>query len=189
MPLSKLDDRTALVTIDLQNAMVAMPTVHPIADVLAQAVRLSEAFRTRSLPVIHTRLSFAPDFGDAFAPRAQRPLPNVNPGPGWDEAAEALEVHPTDLKVVKHQWSAFHGTDLDVQLRRRQIAGIVLSGLATSIGVESTARAAMDHGYNVTIAEDAVTDLNPVAHANSLEHIFPLFAQIAPTEAIVSHLS
>lgn len=189
MPLTALDDRTALVTIDLQNAMVGMPTApNAAADVVANAARLAEAFRAAGLPVIHVRASYAPDFGDAFQPRAQSPLPHINPTPGWDELTEGLGAAPTDVTVTKHQFGGFTGTDLDQQLRRRGVTGVVFAGIATSLGVESTARSAMDHSYNVTIAEDAVSDLNPAAHASSLENIFPLFAEIDSTAAIIDKL-
>ena len=61
---------------------------------------------------------------------------------------------PTDLVITKRQWGAFHGTELDLQLRRRGIRCIVLGGIATNIGVESTARAALELGYELVIAED-----------------------------------
>jgi len=91
---------------------------------------------------------------------------------------------PTDVVITKRQPGAFHGTDLDLQLRRRGSTGIVLCGVATSLGVESTARAAYDHGYNVTFAVDAMTDFNPAAHQHSVEVVFPRFGEVDTTERI-----
>ena len=95
---------------------------------------------------------------------------------------------PTDVVITKRQPGAFHGTDLDLQLRRRGSTGIVLCGVATSLGVESTARAAYDHGYNVTFAVDAMTDFNPAAHQHSVEVVFPRFGEVDTTERILELL-
>ena len=90
--------------------------------------------------------------------------------------------------VTKQQWGAFYGTDLDLQLRRRGVTQVVVTGIATSIGVESTARAANEHGYNVTVVTDAVTDMDGGAHDNSIEKIFPRLGETDTTEAIVKLL-
>lgn len=91
--------------------------------------------------------------------------------------------------MTKRTWSAFHGTDLDLQLRRRGVTQIVLAGLTTSIGVESTARAAHEHGYHVTLATDAMADLDLEAHHNSIQRIFPLLGQTGSTTEIVEMLA
>lgn len=188
MPITTLDPKSALVSIDLQAWLSGLPTVDPIAEVVKNVSSLAKAFRQQGKPVIHVRLGYALDFGDAFHSRADSPLSGPEPSPGWDSGIPGLDAQPSDLIVTKHQWNGFHGTDLDDQLRRRGVTGIVLAGVATSIGVESTARAALDHGYQVTIASDAVTDLNPTSHANSIEQIFPLFAEVDSTDAIVRTL-
>ena len=188
MPVTQIDPRTALVTIDLQNGIVALPTAHPADGVVANAARLAGAFRAKGLPVINVRVSFSPDFADAPHPRADSPLPGGAPQPGWDELVDGLGVEPSDLAITKHQWGAFYGTDLELQLRRRGCTGIVLAGIATSLGVESTGRAAFDHGYNVTLAADATTDPDPDAYRNSVERVFPKFAEVDSTDAIVAAL-
>ena len=189
MPVTELDTRTALVTIDFQNMLRGLPLIHPLEDVVGNAARLGTAFRERGLPVVNVRVSFSPDFGDAVKPRADRPMDLSHMAPGWDQHLEELGAQPTDVLVTKHQFGAFYGTDLDVQLRRRGVTGIVLAGSATGIGVESTARAAFEYGYKITIASDAVTDVNPATHANALENIFPLFAEIDTTDAIIAMLA
>ncbi len=93
-----------------------------------------------------------------------------------------------DVVVTKQRWGAFHGTDLDLQLRRRDVTQIVLAGIATAIGVESTARAAHELGYHVTVATDAVTDLDPDTHRNSVEKVFPRLGETGTTSAIVELL-
>ncbi len=96
-----------------------------------------------------------------------------------------LDAQPTDIRITKHQWGAFYGTDLDLQLRRRGIAGIVLTGISTSIGVDSTARGANERAYNITFASDAMTDANADSHRHSLERIFPRIGQVRTTAEIL----
>lgn len=69
-----------------------------------------------------------------------------------------------------------------------RFTGIVLAGIATSMGVESTGRQAYEHGYNVTVAADAVTDLNAEAHARSLDWIFPMVGEVGSTGEILALL-
>ena len=189
MALTTLDPRTALVLVDLQQGIVANPTVpHSGAEVVARAVELAEAFRAHALPVVLVRVSFAPDGGDALPGRTEVAAA-ARRTPGWDTLVEELTGHAGDIRVTKHNWDAFHGTDLDVQLRRRGVTQVVLGGIATSIGVESTARSAYAHGYHVTLATDAMTDLNAEAHANSLARIFPRLGECGSTAEIIELLA
>jgi nicotinamidase-related amidase len=107
----------------------------------------------------------------------------------WDVIVDDLVGHPDDITVTKRTWGAFHGTDLDLQLRRRGVTQIVLAGLTTSIGVESTARAAYEHGYHVTLATDAMADLDVRSHRNSIERIFPLLGETGHTSEIIHMLA
>ena len=190
MALSILDPKTALVLIDLQRGIVGMPTA-PLtsAEVVSNSVKLADAFRAAGAPVVLVRVSFAPDFSDALPGRTENQGFGGVPPEGWDIIVDELSGHPGDIRVTKHNWGAFHGTDLDVQLRRRGVTQIVLAGISTSIGVESTARAAYEHGYNVTIATDAVTDSDADAHRNSLERIFPRLGESGTTEEILEQFA
>ncbi|TDT42467.1 nicotinamidase-related amidase [Streptomyces sp. BK208] len=190
MAVTALDPRTALVVIDLQAGIVAAPT-EPWsgAEVVARSVELAEAFRARDLPVVLVRVSFAADGADAVPGRTEAggaagPRPE-----GWDVIVDELSGHPGDLTVTKRNWGAFHGTGLDVQLRRRGVTQIVLSGIATSIGVESTARAAHEHGYHVTLATDAMSDMSAEAHRGSVERIFPRLGETGTTREILDLLA
>ncbi|WP_205187151.1 isochorismatase family protein, partial [Burkholderia sp. LMG 13014] len=95
---------------------------------------------------------------------------------------------PGDHLVTKKTWGAFTGTDLDAHLKAAGVTQIVLTGIATSIGVESTARQAHELGYNVTLAVDAMTDLNADAHVNSVERLFPRLGETGTTQDIVALL-
>jgi nicotinamidase-related amidase len=107
----------------------------------------------------------------------------------WAAFPDAFGVSPADVVINKRQWGAFYGTDLDLHLRRRGVTQIVLTGIATSIGVESTARAAHEHGYHVTLATDAMTDINADAHRNSIDRIFPMLGELGTTAEIIELLA
>jgi nicotinamidase-related amidase len=189
MAVTTLDPRTALVVIDLQRGIVAAPgTPLPTSEVVARNVELADAFRAHDLPVVLVRVSFAPDFADAAPGRTEAQGAGGARPEGWDQIIDELAGHDGDIRVTKHNWGAFHGTDLDVQLRRRGVTQIVLTGVATSIGVESTARAAHEHGYHVTLATDAMTDMNADAHHNSVERIFPRLGETGTTAEILELL-
>ncbi|SDT30965.1 isochorismatase family protein [Microlunatus soli] len=188
MALTTLDERTALVIIDLQHGIAGAST-EPYSgrDVVARSADLAAAFRSRDLPVVLVRVSFAADGSDMAPGRTEQAGSRTTPAPGWDEIVPEL-LTGDDLIVTKRNWGAFHGTDLDVQLRRRGITQVVLAGIATSIGVESTARAAHEHGYHVTLATDAMTDMSAESHRHSLERIFPRLGETGSTAEIIDLL-
>jgi nicotinamidase-related amidase len=191
MTLSTLDPRTALVVIDLQQRIVGAPVGPiPAADVVARSAELASAFREHGLPVVLVQVTTSPDGADATPGRtgAQRPGGNRPRAAGGAEIVDEIRGDG-DIVVTKRNWGAFYGTDLDLQLRRRGVTQIVLTGIATSIGVESTARAAHEHGYHVTLAADAMTDIDADAHHNSLERIFPKLGETGPTADIIDLLA
>ncbi|MFI0961876.1 hydrolase [Streptomyces sp. NPDC021080] len=190
MAVTTLDPRTALVVIDLQHGIVGNPGLAPYAaaDVVERSVRLADAFRGHGLPVVLVRVTAAADGADATPGRIDGPSRARSFPEGWDVIVDDLAGHPGDITVTKRNWGAFYGTDLDLQLRRRGITQIVLTGIATSIGVESSARAAHEHGYHVTLATDAMSDLDPETHRNSVERIFPRLGETGTTEEILELL-
>ena len=183
MSVTTLDPRTALVVIDLQQGIVGLDTVHPAAEVVARSAELAAAFRERGLPVVLVNVAgLAPGRTDGGAGGG------FTPPEGWTDLVKELDRQPGDLTVTKHQWGAFTGTSLDMDLRRRGVTQIVLTGISTSIGVESTARFAYELGYHVTIATDAVTDTDAEAHARAVGTIFPRLAETGSTAEILALL-
>jgi nicotinamidase-related amidase len=183
-----LDLATALILIDLQHGITALPTVDPSDKIVARGAQLADAFRARNKLVIATRLAFSPDGGDAVKTRTAANGVRPTPGPDYGEFHTELNLGSGDISITKRGWNAFYGTELDLQLRRRKITGIVLAGISTSIGVESAARAANERGYELTVVTDAVTDTARRAHLNSVEVIFPQIAELATTEEVVTAL-
>jgi nicotinamidase-related amidase len=180
--LTKLDTVNALIAIDLQKGIVGLPTVHPVGEIIARAAQLAQAFRQRALPLVLVNVTGgAPGRTDAGPPKFSRP-------PDWAELVPELEQQPGDHLVTKKTWGAFLGTELDSYLRQRGVTQIVLTGIATSIGVESTARSAYDLGYNVVLVVDAMTDRDADAHRNSIEKIFPRLGETAKTEDVLKAL-
>ncbi len=190
MSLTTLDERTALVLIDVQNAIVAATAApHTTSDVLARSVELAHAFRAHNLPVVLVRVTAADDGSDAPPGRTETPSHGGTRPAGWDHIVDDLAGHDGDILVTKRSWGAFHGTDLDLHLRRRGVTQIVLAGIATSDGVESTARNAHEHGYHLTLAIDAMTDLDPDAHHHSINKIFPRLGETGTTTEITELLA
>ena len=174
---------TALVLIDLQKGVLAMPVVpHAAADIYERSMRLAQLFRNAGALVVRVRVSFSSGLVDAFRPPVDQPTNYVELPPGWDELPEPFPA--SDLLITKRQWGAFYGTELDLQLRRRAVRCIVLGGIATNIGVESTARSAAEHGYELVIPEDLCSSAGAEMHAFSFKHILPRLARITTSQAI-----
>src|SRR5579859_632214 len=186
MPLTALDPNTALVAIDLQRGLSQRPLLHPFADVVANTARLARAFRRARLPVVLVRVGFSADRGDLLRARVEAPprLP-ADLGPEFFELVPELGPEADDLVITKRQPSAFYGTELDLQLRRRRVTGIVLTGVVTSVGVDYTARAAHERAYNVSFASDAMTDVDVVFHEFAMTRSFPRLGEIGSTDAIL----
>jgi nicotinamidase-related amidase/MFS family permease len=182
MPLTKLDDTSALVVIDLQKGIVGLPCAHPTGEIVGRAAELARAFRTQGLPVILVNVA-------GRAPGRTEVTLNFTPPADWTELVPELGRQPDDYTVTKHQIGAFYGTALEQILRRRGVTQIVLAGVATSSGVEATARNAYDHGYNVTLVVDAMTDLSADAHRHSVETVFPRLGETATTEDVLRSLA
>ena len=189
MPITTINPTVALVVIDMQKGIVNRPTVHPSADVSRNVVELADAFRERNHPVVLVTVGWSPDGADAPKSRVQSAMPAGALPPDFTEIIAELRPDPKrDIFIRKHQWGAFYGTDLDLQLRRRRITDIVLCGISTSIGVESTARNAWEHGYNITFASDAMTDTVAEGHDRALSVIFPRLGEIGTTQEIIEAL-
>ena len=179
---------TALVLIDLQKPIVARPLSPRLgADVVKTAIGLAEGFRKANARVVLVNVARLTDFGETWNPAVDQPFV-VPPGglpKDWTELVDGL-AQPTDLRVTKYQWGAFYGTDLDVQLRRRGIRTIVLGGIATNFGVESTAEQAWERGYDVVIAEDATASASAEMHAFSIGTMLPRISRVVNAADIPS---
>lgn len=182
MTVTTLDPKTALVIIDLQKGIVSLPTAHPVAEVVKQASAMAAAFRRHGLPVVLVNVAGAAS-GRAEQARSRGEFPA-----GWADLVPELNQQPDDHTVTKRTWGAFTNTDLEAHLKKRGVTQVVIAGVATSIGVESSARHAHEFGFNVTLAVDAMTDMNPDAHHNSITRIFPRLGETGTTQEIIQLL-
>lgn len=183
----KLDPvSTALVLIDLQKAIVGRnPAPHSGEQVVRNSIGLAEHFRRAGAPVVIVNVAWSKDGKDILRQPVDRPgMPAGGPPDGFAELVDGL-AQPGDIRITKRQWSAFHGTELDLQLRRRGVQTIVLGGIATNIGVESTARQAWEHGYALLIAEDITSGTSAESHAFAFDHIFPRISRIVNSTNLV----
>ncbi|MFI1092422.1 isochorismatase family protein [Streptomyces sp. NPDC020917] len=182
MPITTIDPNTALIVVDLQAAARHMSTVHPFDGVLANAARLADAFRAKKLPVVLVNVA-----GGAPG-RTERGFGASALPADWTELLPELKQQPGDKTVTKYTWGAFHNTDLAGHLDGLGVTQVVVCGLSTAIGVESTARQAHEHGFHVALPVDAMTELDAAAHENSVEHIFPRLGETGTTAEVLAHL-
>jgi nicotinamidase-related amidase len=183
MPVTALDPTTALIVVDLQAGIAGLPTVHPFDEVVGNAAALAAAFRAKGLPVVLVNVAGGPSGRTEQGGGAQE-LPD-----GWADLLPELNQQPGDKTVTKYTWGAFHNTDLAAHLTDLGVTQVVIGGVATSIGVESTARQAHEHGFHVSLVTDAMTDLNPAAHENTISNIFPILGETGTTSDILAFLS
>jgi len=177
----EIDARTAaLVLIDLQNGIVGMPSAPRSGpETAARGAALAKRFRGVHAPVVLVNVAFAHDYADAPRQPVDQPSRRPEGGlpPEWSRLVDGL-AEPGDIRVTKHHWGAFTGTDLDLQLRRRGMRTIVLAGIATNFGVESTARNAWELGYEVIVVEDACASVSVEMHEASIRDVMPRIARV-----------
>lgn len=181
---------TALVAIDLQNGIVSMNTQpHASRDVVARTASIAARLRAVGGTVVFVRVANGADGRDALAPITDAPAaPAVARPPEWSTLVAELGQQDSDIVVTKRQWGAFYGTELDLQLRRRGITTIILTGIATHVGVESTARDAFERGYQQIFVEDATSSPSAPAHAHCFSAVFPRMGRVRKTDDVLAML-
>ncbi|KPC50109.1 hydrolase [Amantichitinum ursilacus] len=177
---------TALVLIDLQDGILPYAGAHPASQVLDLSNQLAQRFRAAGAPVVRVRVGWSEDYAEAL----KQPVDSAAgggalPANWWDVPAQ-LETSASDIQITKRQWGAFYGTDLELQLRRRGINTIVLAGIATNIGVESTARNAWEMGFGIVLAEDACSGPSMDMHQFAIKNIFPRISRVRSTAEILA---
>ena len=188
MPVLQLNpQKTALVLIDLQNSTVGANTApYPAVQVIANSKKLAEAFRAAGAPVIYVNV----DFNGFLKPPADQSF-NMGDKPipaAASQIAPSAGFQPGDLLVTKRHWGAFAGTDLEQQLKTRGVDTVVLTGISTNHGVESTARQGTGLGFAFVLVEDACAGLDPEEHRFAFEKIFPRLARVRATDEVIAAL-
>ena len=181
--VTTLDKVTALLLIDLQNSTLASSLAHDVNEIMKNVNDLANAFRQKKLPVVIVNVNPAGAAWTKSRKQAkQAPLPDND---DWYKITDKLHTHESDVHITKHTWNAFFETELHHELKKRSVTGIVLAGVSTSIGVEGTARAASELGYNIAFATNAITDTQLSAHERSLQFIFPRLGETATVNEII----
>jgi len=184
MPLSTLDPITALIVVDLQKGLLTYDFIHPITDIVERTLPLLDLFRAKSLPVVLVNVDGRPQGRTEQGSRVPLTFPE-----GWADLLPELNQQSTDILVTKRSWGAFATTDLESQLKSLGVTQVIVTGVATSAGVEATARQAWEQGFHVTLAIDAMTDMRAEAHDYSIRNVFPRIGETATTEEIIAHLN
>ncbi len=178
MAITCLDQRTALIVVDLQMGLSTMDYAHRFEDVVARAARLAEAFRAIGRPVVVVNT-------DGAAPGRREQAPELQRTAGWTDLVPALGAQPTDHRVTKRSPGAFTATGLEQWLRDREVSQVVVAGVATGTGVETTARQAYEIGLNVAFGIDAMTDMDPIVHRNCVERSFKRIGETGSTDELI----
>jgi nicotinamidase-related amidase len=191
LPRLSYDPATsALVLIDLQQGIVNQPLVPRSGpDVVHAAKRLVTALRPAGALIVRVHVGYGDDNGALPLLDVDEPAFKEPPPKGWDTFVDDARPEPGDLVITKRQWGAFYGTELDLQLRRRRRTTIILAGISTHAGVESTARAAWEHGYRLILPHDAMASRDGDAHTNSVTRIFPKIGHVCTVEDIITHVT
>src|SRR6202142_2729182 len=179
--------KTALVLIDLQNAVLGMnPVPHTAAQVVENSKKLAEVFRGQGAPVVYVRV----DLNDFMKLPVDQPH-NLGDKPlpaAASEIAPSAGFQPGDLLVTKRHWGAFAGTGLEQQIKTRGVDTVVLTGISTNHGVESTARQGTGLGFAFVLVEDACAGLDAEEHRFAFEKIFPRLARVRATDEVIAAL-
>ena len=183
----KLDPKkTALVLIDLQNGTVSRETKpYSATEILERSRKLADAFRAKNAPVVYVRVLMS-DYLSVPADQATN-LPKDLPA-DFSEIAESAGRQSGDLLVTKRHWGAFAGTDLEQQLKARGVDTVVLTGISTNAGVESTARQGTGLGFAFVLVEDACAGQDGEEHRFAFEKTFPRLARIRATDEVIAAL-
>jgi nicotinamidase-related amidase len=186
--LSLDPQKTALVAIDLQNAVVGTNTApHSAADVVNRNRQIAEALRSRGGLVVWVRIDiirFLHLPADQPSPLAGKHLPEelsqIVPEAGRQEG---------DLLITKYHWGAFGGTPLEQELKARGIDTVILTGISTNIGVESTLRQGASLGLAFVVVEDACAAQDAGDHQFTIGKIFPRLSRVRTAGAVLAALA
>ncbi|NLS20946.1 hydrolase [Rhizobium sp. P40RR-XXII] len=181
---------TALISIDLQSLVLNRPLApYTAPQVIANTVAIANKLKADGGTTVFVTVGFSPDYADAVNQPVDEtfPLPPGGlPAAALAAPAEIAALTP-DIAILKRQWSAFYGTELDLQLRRRGIKTLILTGVATNFGVEATVRDAYAANYAVIVAEDAATTLSQEMQDFACTKVLPRLSRIRKTAEILAN--
>lgn len=200
--ITQLNPKTALIIIDLQYGILELAeqahnhqgfqpqqqAISCISEVLQNTQQLVSAFRQHNLPIVWVNVN---SYGAKWTltRKDQANAATEAPPEKFYTLVDDFERLPEDLRITKSSWSAFFDTDLDEQLKAKGITQIVFAGVATSIGVEGSARDASRLAYQISFAADAMSDFTEAAHQHSVQRMFPRLGEVGMTSDICQQLN
>jgi nicotinamidase-related amidase len=191
-PGLSLDARTtALVIIDLQRGIVGRETApHSASKVIENSARIGRRCKDAGGLIVPVHVTFSASGADRLQQAIDVPmaLPPGGLPANWAEFVPEIAALDAEVVITKRQWGAFHGTELDLQLRRRGIKTILLTGISTNFGVEGTAREAWQHGYEVIVVEDACASAEAGMHQFAIDKILPRVSRVRSTADVLAAL-
>lgn len=192
-------DHTALIVIDMQNCFLHPEgtfaklgvDVAPLREAIPGCAALAAGARRAGVPVIHVHTIWRPDFRDAglIWNELKRPMRDAGAlvaGSFDAQIVDELTPEPSDFLVVKHRYSGFYGTDLEVLLSSLFITAVVLCGVTTNICVETTARDAAQRNYRTYVVRDATAEVDPAKHDHALSTLEYAFCRIVDVDQVLS---
>lgn len=182
MALTQLDQHAALIIIDLQKGIVSLPLAHSARDIVTKSDTLAKVCRQKNISVVIVNVT-------GFAKGRNDMGEHSTPPNDWANLVPELTVESQDKLISKQTWGAFTNTDLDQYLKQNNITQLFICGIATSMGVESTARFASELGYNVVLITDVMSDMNENSHDNSIKNIFPKLGETVKYEEFLTLLN
>ncbi len=179
---------TAFVVIDLQKGIASQQTMpHAASSVVANCAKIADKFRQAGAQVVLVRVAFVEDGSDRVQVQVDStPFRSGALPADWSIIVPEMGPKEHDIVITKKQWGAFYGTELDLQLRRRGIKTIVIGGISTNFGVESTARDAFEHNYALIFVEDGMAGLKAEMHEFAVQNIFPRLGRVRTTQEVLS---
>ena len=175
--------QTALIVWDVQEALVA--SVFNKEDFLRKISELVDTARTKGISVFYTKIVRLPE---KFESKARLAMWKEGKGRGsrFEPGDIAREIYPKDGDVVlnKYTGSIFVGTSFEYMARNAALSSLVFSGIATNMGVESSARHALNLGFLPVIAKEAVSSSDKDAHLRSLANMGKLMPVLSNEEIL-----
>lgn len=173
--------RPALLVIDLQEGIVDLPSQQASQSVIENSILLGKKFNEKAWPVFIVNVAGRPI---GITENNQNSVQSSH----WGDIISPLKDQPNYHYITKYSWGAFHNTELNQVLKALNISDVYITGIASSMGVDSTARQAFDLNYNVVIVKDAIADASSICHSHVCEHIFPKIALLQPTQQVIDSL-
>jgi nicotinamidase-related amidase len=184
--------RTAVLSMDLQAAVVGIYAKDQEAALLARVAGVLTRARTRGIRVMHLQVGFRPNLPEVSSRNTL--LAAIKGSTKHQQLFQgaagaihpAIAPHVDDIVIVKHRVSAFIGTDLEVILRANDIDTLVLFGIATSGVVLSTLLEAADRDYRLVVIKDCCADLDPDLQACLINKLFPRQATVVSADEFLA---